>query len=84
MRRTTLTPLLVCLAAVLVTACQDEEGYECTASFYTEQGGELISTAEYTYDDADDADEAAALCQDEADADQPEGSRYFACHCESQ
>jgi hypothetical protein len=77
-----LTSPLVCLA-VLFTACQEEEGYDCTASFYTEQGGDLLETKDYTYDDASDAEEASGLCQDEAAADKPEGANYWSCQCES-
>jgi hypothetical protein len=81
LRRITLTSALVCLG-VLSTACQ-EEGYDCTASFYTAEGGDLLSTKDYSYDDADDADEAKTMCMEEAVADKPADANFWSCSCSS-
>jgi len=77
-----LTSSLVCLV-VLSAACQQEEGYDCTASFYAQEGGDLLETKEYAYDDAGDADEAKSMCMADAEADKPEGATSWSCFCES-
>jgi hypothetical protein len=76
-----LTSSLACLA-VLSAACQ-EEGYDCTASFYTEENGDLIETKEYSYDDAGDADEASDMCMADAEAEKPDNAMHWFCECKS-
>ena len=82
-RRITLMSSLLCLAVLSIACQEEEEGYDCTASFFTEQNGDLVSTKDYSYDDAGNADEASAMCMEDAEADMPANANYRSCTCSS-